>query len=211
MGKRQQLLRQGILLHQFPLRVQVFGIVQVQGAELMDGLFHGIKKEFGPVITLPDNNLTVQLFFEIFRKTQNREWKNLYALSAATYGFLMSLIQNLRAGTAAFDATIDQAAQYMEQHMADNIDVKVIAPRFGYTREHFTRLFRQTTGASPGNYLISLRLEKAKQLLRLSDEKLESVAASCGFANANYLCRLFKQRFGLTPVEYKKTFDATIK
>jgi AraC-like DNA-binding protein len=175
-------------------------------------IFHSIKKEFGPVVKFPDNTTAVHRFFELFDKTRYKKWKSVYDLSAVAYAFLMNLKKELRAGNPAPDKNIiTQAAQYMELHLADNIDVKVVAPRFGYTREHFTRLFRQATGTSPGNYLVNLRLEKAKQLLRLMDEKLESVAGSCGFANANYLCRVFKRRFGLTPVDYKKTFDATIK
>jgi AraC-like DNA-binding protein len=175
-------------------------------------LFFTIKKEFGPVVKLPENNLTERLFFDMYEKTGKKEWKNLYDISSATYGFLMNFMKDLRTRNAGSENnTVEQAAQYMERHLTDNIDVKVIAPRFGYTREHFTRLFRQTTGASPGNYLVNLRLEKAKQLLRLTDEKLESIAVACGFANANYLCRLFRKKFGLTPVQYKRTFDATIK
>ena len=66
------------------------------------------------------------------------------------------------------------------------------------------RLFHQTTGESPHQFVLRQRIERAKHLLREADLPLAHVALACGFANQGLLTRVFKHSLGLTPAVYRK-------
>ena len=103
---------------------------------------------------------------------------------------------------------MSQAIQYLDTHFAESIDVSVISPKFGYTREHFTRLFRRRKGISPGQYLQDLRFMRACELLRATDLSLDAIAEKSGLGSASYLCRQFQRKLRLSPGDYRKSHDA---
>ena len=70
---------------------------------------------------------------------------------------------------------------------------------------YFRRLFKEQTGESPKQYILNLRLKKAKQLLSCSDMKIWSIAEFCGFESTAHFCRTFKSHFGITPKDYRES------
>ena len=70
----------------------------------------------------------------------------------------------------------------------------------------FLRRFQEATGASPGDWLISERVEAAKSLLSSDDLAIEGVAAAVGFGSAHALRHHFRKKVGLTPTEYRSRF-----
>ena len=73
---------------------------------------------------------------------------------------------------------------------------------------NFTEKFRRHTGCSPIAYLTRLRLEKAGHLLETYDLPLSTVAANCGFCDSNYLIKLFRRAYGMTPSRYRRGIGA---
>lgn len=69
---------------------------------------------------------------------------------------------------------------------------------------HFSLVFRQTTGRSPLDYLIHLRIQRACNLLDLSGLKVKEVAARVGFEDVFYFSRVFRRVMGLSPSAYRK-------
>lgn len=69
---------------------------------------------------------------------------------------------------------------------------------------YFRKLFSKHFGISPKQLIIDLRIQKAKQLLSEGAWSISVIAEQCGFANPYHFCRLFKQRTGITPSEYRK-------
>ncbi len=70
------------------------------------------------------------------------------------------------------------------------------------------RLYRSVTGNTIGQDLVARRIEAAALLLREDDAKLEPVAIETGLGNAKNLCRLFKEHLGLTPGQWKQSFQS---
>lgn len=70
----------------------------------------------------------------------------------------------------------------------------------------FLRRFQEATGASPGDWLISERVEAAKSLLSSDDLAIEGVAAAVGFGSAHALRHHFRKTVGLTPTEHRSRF-----
>ncbi|MFH0918843.1 MAG: AraC family transcriptional regulator [Fibrobacterota bacterium] len=174
-------------------------------------LFLEIMDEFGPVVELGRESRSIKFLYQLMEQAKNKTWENLEATSPACYRFLVELQADLRARKAGEGQDkIKWAISHFKRHLSEPLDVSVLSLMSGCSREHFTRLFIKETGGSPGIYFTGLRLKEAQTLLRGTDMSLKEIAAKTGLCDANYLCRLFRKRFGLTPLQYKSTFDATL-
>jgi AraC-like DNA-binding protein len=83
-------------------------------------------------------------------------------------------------------------------------DVTKLADELNCSREHLTRQFVSIIGVSPGEFLSQRRIRLAAAALRSTDAKLDAVARLAGFRSANYLCRSFRQRVGVTPAVFRR-------
>jgi AraC family transcriptional regulator len=97
-----------------------------------------------------------------------------------------------------------RAAEYVEDNIARNPSLMELAQEAGMGRYRFSRLFKQSTGLSPHQYVIARRVEKAKQLLGLEGYSLHEVALSTGFSDQAHLTRHFKRLVGTTPGEFRR-------
>lgn len=67
-----------------------------------------------------------------------------------------------------------------------------------------TRIFKEQFGISINNYLLQIRITRAKELLRFTDLSVEKIGADCGILDANYFARTFKKAEGVSPGEFRK-------
>ena len=79
------------------------------------------------------------------------------------------------------------------------LTVETLAHEAGLSPAHFARAFKQTIGRAPHQYLLSLRLERARRLLELPGANLSEIAQRTGFADQAHFTRLFKRAYGITP------------
>ena len=81
----------------------------------------------------------------------------------------------------------------------------------GLAERSFKRRFAKATGMTPIEYVQTLRLEEAKQILETTDMPVEAVANEVGYEDPSYFGRLFKRTVGLTPAQYRKRFGSLRK
>jgi AraC family transcriptional regulator len=86
-----------------------------------------------------------------------------------------------------------------------DLSLQALANESGYSRVHFVRMFRAATGYSPHNYLINLRLERARELLKNPSLSLIDIALDCGFSSHSHMSRLFHKSVGVTPSAYRRS------
>ena len=101
---------------------------------------------------------------------------------------------------------IVRAKLFIDEHFAFEIDLTKIADEACFSKFHFTRLFREIYGKTPHQYLTSIRIDKARELL----ERGTSVKAACfavGFESATSFTGLFKRRVGKTPAAFQRERD----
>jgi AraC family transcriptional regulator len=67
------------------------------------------------------------------------------------------------------------------------------------------RMFRAATGYSPHRYILELRVERAKRLIREQHTSLIEISATCGFASQAHMSTVFRQQLGITPSEYRRS------
>jgi AraC family transcriptional regulator len=99
---------------------------------------------------------------------------------------------------------IKQVKDFMLAHLSQDLSLDVLAQQIGFSAYHFARLFRQTTGESPHQFVLRLRSERAQRLLKETNESLAQIALQCGFANQSHLTLVFKRQFGVTPRTYRQ-------
>ena len=90
------------------------------------------------------------------------------------------------------------------KHLNESITVDEIAKSFGVSGRYFRKIFAEHDGASPAQFVIDMRLRRAKTLLSCSDKSITEIAFSCGFYDSSHLTRVFKKHEGTTPKEYRK-------
>lgn len=97
------------------------------------------------------------------------------------------------------------AIKYIEQNYQNpDLTNEELAQQCNLSEVYFRRIFAKHYKTTPKQFLIDIRINKAKQLLSEGALKINAVAESCGFSNQYHFCRVFKERTGLTPTEYMK-------
>lgn len=119
---------------------------------------------------------------------------------------ILTLLQDFRAQEIAGNATaaIEHTQDYMATHYQEPLALEALAQMAGLSVSHYSRLFKKVIGYSPIDYLTHLRIDRAKELLALSDYRLKSVACSVGYTDEFYFSRIFKKIEGVSPRDYAK-------
>ncbi len=104
----------------------------------------------------------------------------------------------------ASSGQLARAIDFMQANLRHPIGLPAIADVTGLSPSHFARQFRAMLGQAPHQYLVQLRIERARQLLSETEAPVVDIALACGFANQEHLTRRFKRSCGVTPAAYRK-------
>ncbi|HTP25207.1 MAG TPA: response regulator [Anaeromyxobacteraceae bacterium] len=108
-------------------------------------------------------------------------------------------------GAAAAERRIARIKEYIRAHHADpDLLVETIAADAGLSESYLCTVFKQGCGITVKDHLTQVRIDRAKELLRDSRDKLQAVALKVGFRDANYFSTVFKREVGITPREYRE-------
>ncbi|GHO46267.1 hypothetical protein KSX_44300 [Ktedonospora formicarum] len=103
-------------------------------------------------------------------------------------------------------AQLGRVTDFVRTHLGQNLSLEALAQQGGFSPYHFARLFRQTTGESPHQFVLRQRIEHAQQLIQTSDMPLAQIALESGFANQSHLTQTFKRYIGQTPHAFRQRF-----
>ncbi len=139
----------------------------------------------------------------------------VYALSRfKVYTLFMRLIYALSSKTLKADKDYSQtyhiraAAEYINLNYEKKITIDDLCRISGYSPAHLRRLFIKHYSCSPTEYILERRIDAAKEmLLDMPTKSTEEIAQSLGVCSPSYFCKLFKERVGLTPLEYKNKYS----
>jgi transcriptional regulator GlxA family with amidase domain len=95
---------------------------------------------------------------------------------------------------------------FIDAHPAADLSVPALARRAGMSERHFSRVFTEQTGLSPGRYVERSRAEAARHLLETTDHPLERVARECGHGTPETLYRVFRRHWRVSPGDYRRRF-----
>jgi len=98
---------------------------------------------------------------------------------------------------------IAEAISHLETNFAEAVELDDLAGIAHMSKRSFLRTFQAATGQSPIAYLIQIRVNRAADRLRTTDESVTDVAFACGFQDSNYFARQFKQVMSVSPRDYR--------
>lgn len=98
---------------------------------------------------------------------------------------------------------VQQCVDYIEMHLDQKIRAADLAAVVGYTEYYLTHKFKAETGLCINNYIKFAKIERAKVLLKSTDQTVQEIAASLCFSTRNYFSRVFQEVTGKTPIEYR--------
>ena len=99
---------------------------------------------------------------------------------------------------------LNKILDYIYQNYNRDITLETVADQFNMSYSYLSRYFKQQTGFNFIYYLYSLRIDKAKELLRNSGYKINQIAENVGFSDVNNFIRMFKKYEGITPGKYRE-------
>jgi len=124
------------------------------------------------------------------------------------YLFLDQLIQTSTTrremkGRPLKDFYVQEAVNFIGQNYQKNITVEEIADVCRLNRSYFSKLFKESMGCSPQEFVIRLRLSKATELMSSNNMSIGDIAALCGYPNQLHFSRAFKKHYGISPREWR--------
>ena len=99
---------------------------------------------------------------------------------------------------------LDRMLQFIRQNYTEELTVSQIAESASISESECLRCFRNSLHTSPGRYLRDFRLQKAEALLLSTQETSANIGTACGFTDAAYFTKLFREMKGCTPLEYRR-------
>ena len=119
------------------------------------------------------------------------------------YGMVLLTSNVTYIGTIS-ENRILEAKKYIDTNFKNNsLSVAFLAAKASMSEVYFRKLFKSQYGVSPSQYIHSVRLKKAKELMSYHFFTLEECALQSGFSSLQYFCRVFKKNTGITPSKYR--------
>jgi AraC-like DNA-binding protein len=112
--------------------------------------------------------------------------------------------QRLYTGEEMTESIINKARIILRTNIEQDINIENVASELCVSYAWFRKAFKAYTGIAPNQYLIQLRIEKAKMLLTNHSRSIKEIALSLNFESAFYFSRLFKEKTGVSPDVYRK-------
>ena len=114
-------------------------------------------------------------------------------------------VEKLHRGKHTTKLSLD-VANYVRHHLSEQISVDKMAEEFYLSRPYLSAKYKQETGQTLTDFILSEKTEEAKRLLRYSDKPLSAISAYLGFSSHGHFSRVFKKYAGLTPNEYREKY-----
>lgn len=138
----------------------------------------------------------------------NHKEESPFHLIGHLYLFIDSFVRaststQISKGNRLRDFYIKEAFSFIEQNFQNDISVEDIAASCGLNRSYFGKIFHETTGKSPQAFLISYRMTKAAELLKLTELSIADIGNAVGYPNQLHFSRAFKNVYGIPPRQWR--------
>lgn len=167
-----------------------------------------IVPEQGPQY-IPHNEKGIRIWEEMYEYlSRGYSPENLMNTNLCLYHLIATFVfsqQQNQNSSSPEKAIIRETIDYMKNNLDKTIRIEDFADLNKYSVSHFSKLFRLTTGMSPIEYFIHLKMQKACQLLYTEDSRVKQIAALLGYDDPYYFSRLFKKYMNTSPGTYRKS------
>ncbi len=131
-------------------------------------------------------------------------WREIEAYFGEFGDLLLELSERRRPSAGSVRDPIVAVKKYIAEHLTGDVSLGRLGEQVYLNPFYLSRLFKKNTGISITDYIIHARIEKAKELLRSTNRRVNDIALEVGFESASYFTRFFKRSIKMTPVEYRE-------
>lgn len=148
-----------------------------------------------------DNNLK-PLLENAFRELPNNNKMIKLSGLSNLLTFLCKIIEHDKSNLQFVSPTIQDAKDYIEQNILNRIKLEFLANHVGLSLSHFKKRFKQETGETPNDFINYLRIQKAKEMLKMKEQSITDIAYALDFSSSSYFSVVFKHYTSLTPTGF---------
>ncbi|MBB4124549.1 AraC family transcriptional regulator [Martelella radicis] len=178
--------------------------ISLNGEEAMR-IQRAVLATTGPVLKLKET--TVDRLADCLGRLLSSETDTPARASTVAYEVTMLLYDEVF-GAHAMPPVESRAMQrvthYIDANLEKPLPVDRLAEISGFSRAHFSRLFAQSEGMSPAEYVLLRRLKHSTRLLASGERTIKEVAGMAGFADPNYFAKVFRRYFRVSPTEFRR-------
>lgn len=162
-------------------------------------LYQELTSRFSPI--LPATEHTKECLLDIYSLIKDSRQLDASQMSLKLYTLLMELFQ---AGSAESSNSIADAIDYIGSRYQEKLTVEEVARHVHLSPSQFSRKFKRQTGTSPYDYILTVRLARAKELLKNTSLPISEIADETGFASDSNFIYFFKRQEGISPLRFRR-------
>ncbi|MGC9522890.1 MAG: substrate-binding domain-containing protein [Anaerolineae bacterium] len=177
---------------------------EMDGFEVLEALRGLESMRKIPVIVVTGQNLTESDMVRLNQGVTTILRKGLFSIDE-TIAHISAALENKRRLSGEAQRLVRIAMAFVHKHYAEDLSRGIIAQHIGITPDHLTFCFRQELGTTPIQYLQRYRINRAKQLLRDTQQTITEIANQVGFSDSGYFSRIFRRETGTTPSAFRRS------
>ncbi|MGD1839434.1 MAG: helix-turn-helix transcriptional regulator [Thermonemataceae bacterium] len=168
-----------------------------------------VFQELGSLSDALSCTISLHLVEEL-RKNGSAEISHVHHMAISLMSYLMRCYRAFKLQKEAFyqgsisGFRLKKIEQYIQTHMSQPIAITELADLVGMSVYYFARLFKQSTGETPYQFISRLKMNRAKALLLSTDQKVIQIGFEVGFSDPGHFARVFKKQSGFTPSAFRK-------
>ena len=176
----------------FSAKVPVQAVTPEGLAGLEENLNHMLELHPLSFVNNLKRNAYLLIFFAVLAEEYEKKHQDKENLDIAAYAYIY------------------QAMDYMKYHFSENISISEVSVHIGINRSYLSLKFKQITGMTPKQYLMDLRIDNAKVLLKQSKDSIKSIANRVGYKDSLTFSRAFRQAAGISPKQYRNSKEKSV-
>ena len=144
-------------------------------------------------------------FDQILKNLENTSSATVLADSLLVHQILTGMILRPEEPVSHNQKQIEKSAAYIQQHFTEHISLETLFSIAHMSKAYYMRMFRKYMGTTPYNYILNLRITKAKEYLEVTDMTIYEIALATGFSDDSSFSTRFSAITGISPLNYRKT------
>jgi AraC-like DNA-binding protein len=161
----------------------------------------------GPLVKVAPDGPLAAIAIRLMRGAIKKDFRDRFEVEHALFEFLVACeraMHQTRGSSDEGQQLLDAVRSRVVACLPNTLDVNDLAAEYGMSRTHFSHFFRTRTGLTPARFAAEVRVREATRMLLDDRAPLKQIAEACGFANANYLCKVFRRFQHMSPMSYRR-------
>ena len=183
-----------------------FGWISIYHPYLLERMSRQVAAT-GPFVDVAPDSPLAAIAVRLIRGAIKKDFRDRFEVELALFEFLVAYeqcAQRARDRSGQGQQLLEKVQSRVVESLPDALDATALAADHGMSRTHFSHFFRAHTGLTPARFATEVRVHQAARMLMDTQAPLKQVADACGFANANYFCKVFRRFQHMSPAAYRR-------